>query len=140
MAVGKDSAFRDVSVPSQHFCNVQAVDSAGVSRCLQITQNFSNAEVQPGTPSEIVVKKAETALRFAETSQQTLRHFSLLPITYINFAEKNALKSKLLRHLTHTAIVDSNSVVRAFRAKVAGPPLPYVATSLCRRVAARARV
>jgi hypothetical protein len=42
---------------------------------------------------------AEILLRFAETSQQTLRHFSLLPITYINFAEKIALKSKLLRLL-----------------------------------------
>ena len=42
----------------------------------------------------LVVRFAEIALRFAETSQQTLRHFSLLPTTYINFAEKNALKSK----------------------------------------------
>jgi hypothetical protein len=117
VAVGKDSAFRDVSVPSQHFCNIQAVDFAGVSRCLQITQNFSNAEVQPETPSEIVVKKAETALRFAETSQQTLRQISLLPITYIDFAVKNALKLKKLRHLTHTTIVDSNFVARAFRTK-----------------------
>ena len=29
-------------------------------------------------------------VRFAETSQQTLRHFLLLPATYNNFAEKNA--------------------------------------------------
>ena len=94
-AVCKDSAFRNVEDLSQHFCNLQAVDFAGFSRCLQITQNFSNAEVQPETPSEIVVRKAETALRFAETSQQTLRHISLLPTTYINFAEKNALKSKI---------------------------------------------
>jgi hypothetical protein len=42
---------------------------------------------------------AETALRFAEASQQTLREISLLPTTYNNFAEKNALKSKLLRLL-----------------------------------------
>jgi UDP-N-acetylmuramate: L-alanyl-gamma-D-glutamyl-meso-diaminopimelate ligase len=48
-------------------------------------------------------------LRFAETSQQTLRHFSFVPTTYINLAEKNALKSKLLRHLTHTTIVDSRN-------------------------------
>jgi len=92
---------------SQHFCNVQALDFKSVSRCLQITRNFSNAEVQPETPSEIVVKKAETPLRFAETSQQTLRQILLLPTTYINFAEKNALKSKKLRQLTHTTIVDS---------------------------------
>src|SRR5436190_7111483 len=56
----------------------------------------------------LVVRFAEILLRFAETSQQTLRHYLLLPTTYINFAEKNALKSKLLRHLTHTTIVDSS--------------------------------
>jgi hypothetical protein len=50
---------------------------------------------------------AETPLRFTETSQQTLRQISLLPITYNNFAEKNALKSNLLRLLRHTTIVDS---------------------------------
>jgi hypothetical protein len=117
VAVGKDSAFRDVSVPSQHFCNIEAVDFAGVSRCLQITQNFSKAEVQPETPSEVVVKKAETALRFAETSQQTLRQISLLPITYMDFAVKNDLKLKKLRHLTHTTIVDSNFMARAARTR-----------------------
>ena len=42
---------------------------------------------------------AETALRFAETSQQTLRQISLLPTTYNNFAEKHAPKSNLLRLL-----------------------------------------
>jgi hypothetical protein len=88
----------------------------------------------------LVVRFAEILLRFAETSQQTLRHFSLLPATYINFVEttireannsywapdlwragaaKNALKSKLLRHLTHTTIVDSNFTTRGFRAKLA---------------------
>ena len=36
-------------------------------------------------PAETI---AEILLRFAETSQQTLRHFSLLPTTYINFADK----------------------------------------------------
>jgi hypothetical protein len=52
---------------------------------------------------------AETALRFAETSQQTLRHISLLPTTYIDFAEKNALKSKLLRLLRLDPNVNSRS-------------------------------
>src|SRR6185503_12473523 len=33
----------------------------------------------------LVVRFAETALRFAETSQQTLRQFSLLPTTCISF-------------------------------------------------------
>jgi hypothetical protein len=42
---------------------------------------------------------AEILLRFAETSQQTLRQISLLATTYNNFAEKNALKSNLLRLL-----------------------------------------
>jgi vancomycin permeability regulator SanA len=56
----------------------------------------------------LVVRFAEILLRFAETSQQTLRHFSLLPTTYIHFPEKNTLKSKKLRHLTHTTIVDSH--------------------------------
>jgi hypothetical protein len=87
-AVCKNSAFHNVEDLSQHFCNLQAVDSAGFSRCLQITQNFSNAEIHPETPSEIVV-------RFTEMSQQTLRHFLLLPTTYLNFAEKNVLKSKV---------------------------------------------
>jgi hypothetical protein len=100
-AVCKDSAFPNVEDFSQHFCNIQAVDFARFSRFLQITRNFSNAEVGPEIPTEIVV-------RFAETSQQTLRHFLLLPITYINFAGKNALKSKKLRQLTHTTIVDSS--------------------------------
>jgi hypothetical protein len=35
----------------------------------------------------LVVRFSEIPLRFAETSQQTLRHFLLLPTTYINFAE-----------------------------------------------------
>jgi hypothetical protein len=62
-AVCKDSAFPNVEDFSQHFCNIQAVDFTRFSRCLQITQNFSNAEVQLGTRSEIAVKKAETVLR-----------------------------------------------------------------------------
>src|SRR5436190_14507842 len=77
----------------------------------------------------LVVRFAEILLRFAETSQQTLRQILLLPTTYINFAEKNALKSKLLRHLTHTTIVDSNFMARGCRAKVAA-----AASSLCRHV------
>ena len=47
VAASKDSPFRKIEALSQHFCNLQAVDSAGFSRCLQITQNFSNAEVHP---------------------------------------------------------------------------------------------
>jgi hypothetical protein len=58
---------------------------------------------------------AEILLRFAETSQQTLRHFSLLPITYINFPAKNALKSNLLRLLRLDPGVDSNFMARAVR-------------------------
>jgi hypothetical protein len=55
---------------------------------------------------------AETALRFAETSQQTLRQISPLPTTYINFAGKNALKSKKLRQLRLGPNVDSNFVAK----------------------------
>ena len=57
-------------------------------------------------PAETI---AETGLRFAETSQQTLRHFSLLPTTYINFDGKNALKLKLLRLLRLAPNIDSRS-------------------------------
>jgi hypothetical protein len=98
-AIGKHSAFPNVGGLSQHFCNLQAIDVAGLSRFLQITQNFSNAEVGPETASEIVVSFAEIALRFAETSQQTLRQISLLPTSYINFADKNTETLKLLRQL-----------------------------------------
>jgi hypothetical protein len=57
VGVSKDFAFHKVEALSQHFCNLQAVDFAGFSRCLQITQNFSNADVQAETSSEIVVRK-----------------------------------------------------------------------------------
>src|SRR6185369_14536366 len=66
----KDSVFRNVEGFSQHLCNLQAVAFARFSRFLQITQNFSNAEVGSETPSEIVVRFAEILLRFPETSQQ----------------------------------------------------------------------
>jgi hypothetical protein len=52
---------------------------------------------------------AEILLRFAETSQQTLRHFSLLPTTYNNFADKNAETLKLLRLLRLDPNVNSRS-------------------------------
>jgi hypothetical protein len=55
---------------------------------------------------------AETPLRFAETSQQTLRHFSLLPTTYNNFAGKNALKLKLLRLLRLDPKLEWNFVAK----------------------------
>jgi hypothetical protein len=77
----KDSPFRKVEALSQHFCNLQAVDFAGFSRCLQITQNFSNADVQAATSSEIVVRKTEKNLR------QT-GNFSRLPTTYIENQRK----------------------------------------------------
>jgi hypothetical protein len=125
VAVSKNSRFRNLEGFSQHFFNIQAVDSVEFSRCLQITQNFSNAEVQPETGTEIVVRKAETALRFAETSQQTLRQILLLPTTYINFVGKNALKSKLLRHLTHTTIVDWNSATVVVAGSTPVRPEPF---------------
>jgi hypothetical protein len=120
-----------VSVLSQHFCDIQGVDFAAFSRFLQITRNVLNPEVQSERPSEIVVKKAETALRFAETSQQTLRQILLLPTTYINFAEKNSLKSKLLRHLRHTTIVDSNFVAPAARTEGQGEDVLASPCSAC---------
>jgi hypothetical protein len=49
IALCEGSVFRGVSFPSQHFCNLQAVDFAEFSRCLQITQNFSKAEIKPET-------------------------------------------------------------------------------------------
>jgi deoxyribose-phosphate aldolase len=85
----------------------------------KINNRVAVVKDSPFRSKPLVVRFAEILLRFAETSQQTLRHFLLLPTTYINFAEKNALKSKLLRHLTHTTIVDSNFMARGFRAKVA---------------------
>jgi hypothetical protein len=94
VAARKEYVSPNVEDLSQHFCNIQAVDFAGFSRCLQITQNFSNADLQPETSSEIVVRFVETLLRFAETSQQTLRQISLVPITYINFAEKKCPENK----------------------------------------------
>jgi hypothetical protein len=78
---------------------------------------------------------AETALRFPDTSQQTLRHILLLPTTSINFAGKNVLKSKLLRRLTHTTIVDSGattSFVAAIREILANRCLSNDYSPLCR--------
>jgi hypothetical protein len=66
---------------------------------------------------------AEILLRFAETSQQTLRQISLLPTTYINFAEKNALKSKLLRLLRLDPKLDSLFVGGASTFRSAGSPV-----------------
>jgi hypothetical protein len=65
---------------------------------------------------------AEILLRFAETSQQTLRRFSLLPTTYINFAAKNALKSNLLRLLRLDPNVDSVPPVPLIRLKKSAFP------------------
>jgi hypothetical protein len=42
---------------------------------------------------------AETTLRFTETSQQTLRHFWLVPTTYNNFTAENGETAKTLRLL-----------------------------------------
>src|SRR6185436_9846154 len=67
-------------------------------------------------PAETI---AETGLRFAETSQQTLRHFSLLPTTYNNFADKNAETLKLLRLLRLDPKSEWN-----FVAKVAAAAFP----------------
>jgi hypothetical protein len=78
-----------------------------------------NVAKSPYPSKPLVVRFSEILLRFAETSQQTLRHFLLLPTTCVDFAEKNALKLKKLRQLTHTTIVDSNFVARGFRAKLA---------------------
>jgi hypothetical protein len=70
-----------------------------------------------------VVRFAETALRFAETSQQTLRQILLLPTTYINFAEKNALKLKKLRLLRLDPKLDSLFVGGASTFRSADSPV-----------------
>jgi DNA-3-methyladenine glycosylase II len=76
---------------------------------LHLSPQGRHVATSPCRSELLVVRFAEILLRFTEMSQQTLRHFLLLPTTYINFAETNALKSKLLRHLTHTTIVDSGA-------------------------------
>src|SRR3954469_14455534 len=48
--------------------------------------------ISPPKVATSLCRSEPLVVRFAETSQQTLRHFSRLPTTYINFAEKNALK------------------------------------------------
>jgi hypothetical protein len=113
IAVCKNSAFHNVEDLSQHFCNLQAVDFAGVSRCLQITQNFSNADVQAATSSEIVVRKTEKKLRQTENSQLELRIFRV----YQPLTSKISENKKFQRHPTHTTIVDSNFVVRSVRSE-----------------------
>jgi hypothetical protein len=59
----------------------------------------------------------------AETSQQTLRHFSLVPTTYINFDGKNALKLKLLRLLRLAPKLDSLFVRGASTFRSADSPV-----------------
>jgi hypothetical protein len=66
---------------------------------LHLSSQSRYVATSPCRSEPLVVRFAEILLRFAETSQQTLRHFLLLPTTCINFAEKIALKSKLLRLL-----------------------------------------
>jgi hypothetical protein len=69
--------------------------------------------MSPCPSRPLVVRFAETIaeilLRLAETSQQTLRQVLRLPTTYINFAGKNALKSKKLRQLRLGPNIDSRS-------------------------------
>jgi hypothetical protein len=105
VAAGKDSVFRKVEALSQHFCNLQAVDFAGFSRCLQITQNLSNADVQAETSSEIVVRKADKNLRQTENSQLELRIFRV----YQPLTSKISENKKFLRQPTHTTIVDCHA-------------------------------
>ena len=80
---------------------------------MQITQNFSNADVQAATSSEIVVRKADKNLRQTENSQLELRIFRV----YQPLTSKISENKKFLRQPPHTTIVDSNFMARAFRTK-----------------------
>jgi hypothetical protein len=87
-----------------------AVSPQSSAFALHLSSQGRYVATSPCRPEPLVVRFAEILLRFAETSQQRLRQISLLPTTYINFPGKNALKLKKLRDLTHTTIVDSNSL------------------------------
>src|SRR6185436_6687162 len=75
------------------FTTLQIIRRSGCSACSAYPYKKIRNRVAVGKDSAfrskpLVVRFAEILLRFAETSQQTLRHFLLLPTTYINFAEK----------------------------------------------------
>jgi radical SAM superfamily enzyme YgiQ (UPF0313 family) len=107
-----------------HFTTLQAIRRSGCSACSAYPYEKIYNPVAAGKDAfrskPLVVRFAEILLRFAETSQQTLRQILLLPSTYIDFAEKNALKSKKLRHLTHTTIVDWRSAPGVAPAQASG--------------------
>jgi hypothetical protein len=77
------------------FTTLQIIRRSGCSACSAYP--YEKIRIQPLAvslqtslpPAETI---AEILLRFAETSQQTLRHFSLLPTTYINFDDKKPQK------------------------------------------------
>ena len=81
-----------------------AVSPQSSAFALHLSSQGRHVATSPCRSESLVVRFSEILLRFAETSQQTLRHFLLLPTTYINFPGKNALKLKKLRHLTHPTI------------------------------------
>ena len=87
-----------------HFTTLQAIRRSGCSACSAYPYEKIYNPVAVGKDSafrskSLAVRLAEILLRFAETSQQTLRHFSLLPTTYNNFTAENGETAKTLRLL-----------------------------------------